>query len=161
MSEKCQVYLKHKRTPSRPKVGLPISSDFNDCVALDLKGPLNNKKYILYFIDTFSRLTRGVYIKDKAPATIVKGILDNWVIGKGLGPGLPGRFLFDCGGEFNNPQMIELAEKQATLINAVTAEYAPYSNGLCERNHAVVDIMIDKIKADDPSISDQEALDYA
>ena len=43
----------------------------------------------------------------------------------------------------------------------VTAANSPFSNGICERNHQVVDIMIEKIKAADPTISDQQALDHA
>ena len=113
VSEECEPCQRFKRTPSRPKVGLPLASDFNECIALDLKGPLkSNKKYILYFVDYFSRLTRGVIIKDKNPDTIVKSIINNWIIGKGIGPGMPGRFIFDNGTEFNNPQMIDLCEKK-------------------------------------------------
>ena len=52
-------------------------------------------------------------------------------------------------------------EKYATTLSAVTVAYAPYSNGLCERNHGVTDLMMDKIKEGDPSVSDQEALNYA
>ena len=46
-------------------------------------------------------------------------------------------------------------------MSAVTAANAPYSNVLCERNHAVVDIIMEKIKAGEPEMTDQEALDYA
>ena len=109
--EKCNVCKKFKKTPSRPKVGLPVSMDFNECVAMDLKQRKGNKDYILYCICTFSRLTRGIIIKDKKPSTIVKGVLDCWVLGKGIGPGIPGKFLFDNGGEFNNPEVLDLAEK--------------------------------------------------
>ena len=74
---------------------------------------------------------------------------------------MPGKFLFDNGHEFNNKSMIDLAEKYAIPIAAVTPANAPFSNGLCERNHAIVDFMMAKLKADDPSMKDQEALDYA
>ena len=57
--------------------------------------------------------------------------------------------------------MIELCEKYSIPISSVTAAYAPYSNGLCERNHGVTDLMMAKIKEGDPSVSDQEALDYS
>ena len=80
----CKV--KFKKTPPKPKVAMPIS---NQCVSIDLKGPINNH-YILYCVDTFSRLTRAVIIKDKNPSIIVKGILDCWVLGRGIGPGMPG-----------------------------------------------------------------------
>ena len=50
-------------------------------------------------------------IKDNNPITIVKVIHDCWVLGKGIGPGIPGKFSFDNGGEFNKPEVIDLAEK--------------------------------------------------
>ena len=122
---------------------------------------LTNKKYILYCVDTFSRLSRGVIISNKNPNTIVKGLIDCWILGSGIGPGMPEKFIFDNGGEFNNPQVLELAEKFGLPIHSVTAAYSPFSNGTCERNHAVVDRMILKMMASDPDLNEQKALDYA
>ena len=122
VSRECPVCIHHKRTPSRPKVGLPLSKTFNQCVALDLKDRKRNKDYILYVVDTFSRLTRAKIIKNKEPTTVVKALLDIWVLGNGIGPGIPERFLFDNGREFNNPHMIDLFEKHGlTLQPATTA----------------------------------------
>ena len=115
----------------------------------------------MYFVDLFSRLTRACIIRDENPSTVVKAILNTWVIGKGIGPGMPGKFLYDNGTEFNNMHMIDLCEKYSIPISSVTAAYAPFSNGSCERNHGITDLMIEKIKEGDPSISDQEALDYS
>ena len=99
VTNNCKVCrYKFKRTPSRPKVGLPVSRNFNQSVSIDLKGPFRNKSYILYCIDTFSRLTRGIIIKDKQPSTIVKGLLDCWILGRGIGPGMPDKFIYDNGG---------------------------------------------------------------
>ena len=110
-----------------------MSRDFNQCVALDLKIRRNNKKPIIYAVDTFSRLTRGKIIPNKNPPTIVKAILDIWVLGRGIGPGMPQRFMVDNGGEFNNPDLLELAEKHGIQIQAVTAAHSPFSNGICEK----------------------------
>ena len=33
----CMVCLRHKKTPPKPKAGLPVSQDFNKVVSLDLK----------------------------------------------------------------------------------------------------------------------------
>ena len=46
-------------------------------------------------------------------------------------------------------------------MSKVTAAYSPFSNGICERNHQIVDLMMAKIKSADPTMSHQEALDYA
>ena len=161
VSDNCEVCKRFKKSPNRPKVGLPTSSDFNEVVALDLKERNNNKEYILYCICTFSRLTRGVIIKDKKPDTIVKGIIDCWVLGKGIGPGIPGKFLFDNGGEFNNSQVIDLAEKYGIKMHGTTAAHSPFSNGLCERNHEIVDRMMGKMMADDKNLKATEALDHS
>ena len=159
--EKCEICRKFQKSPSRPKVGLPVSFDFNECVALDLKERKTNKEYILYCICTFSRLTRGVIIKNKNPDTIVKGILDCWVLGKGIGPGIPGKFLFDNGGEFNNHKVIDLAEKHGIKMHGTTAAHSPFSNGLCEKNHEIVDRMMAKMMADDKLLKPVDALEHA
>ena len=159
--EKCDICRKFRKSPSRPKVGLPVSEDFNEVVALDLKERRTNKEYILYCICTFSRLTRAIIIKDKKPHTIVKGILDCWVLGKGIGPGIPGKFLFDNGGEFNNPEVIDLAEKHGMKMHGTTAAHSPFSNGLCEKNHEICDRLMAKLIADDPKMKPADALDHA
>ena len=159
VNDKCEVCRKFKKSPSRPKVSLPMSDDFNQCVALDLKEL--NKKYILYCVCTFSRLTRAVIIRNKLPKTIVSGILKCWVLGNGIGPGIPEKFLFDNGGEFNNPEVLDLAEKHGIKMHAVTAAHSPFSNGLCEKNHEIVDRMMSKIMADDKDITENEALNHA
>ena len=160
VSNSCEVCKRFKKSPLRPKVGLPMSRDFNQCVSLDIKGPIKNKTYILYIIDTFSRLTRGVIIKDKLPKTIVKSVHSSWVLGNQIGPGMPEKFLFNNRGEFNNNEMVDLAEKFALPLSAVTAANAPFSNGLCEKNHAIVDSIMAKLLADDLTIKEQEAFDY-
>ena len=115
-SRECSVCLLHKRTPSRPKVGLPLANTFNQCVTLDLSERKKNKTYILYMIDSFSRLTRAKLIYNKEPNTIVKAIIDTWILGNGIGPGIPDRFQFDNGTEFNNSEVIELAEKHGLTL---------------------------------------------
>ena len=111
VTNNCKICkFKYKKSPPRPKVALPVSNNFNQSVSIDLKGP-TNKGYILYCVDTFSRLTRGIIIKDKNPSTIIKGLLDCWILGRVIGPGMPGKFIHDNGREFCNKEMIDLAEK--------------------------------------------------
>ena len=107
------------------------------------------------------QLTRGIIIRNKQPDTIVKALIDVWILGKGIGPGVPDKLYFDNGGEFNNQAVIDLVEKYGISMHGITAANSPFSNGLCERNHALVDKMMKKIKAGDSSIKDQEALEYA
>ena len=50
VSRSCTACLKHKKTPPRPKAGLPLSSDFNEVVALDLRINSRNKKNIYFML---------------------------------------------------------------------------------------------------------------
>ena len=51
--ESCEICKKIKKIPPRPAVALPLASEFNDAVAIDLKHWEGNL-YILYMIDMFS-----------------------------------------------------------------------------------------------------------
>lgn len=57
----CDTCLK---TPSRPSICLPLTSNLNDVVAMDLKA-WKNGLYIFYEIDVFTRLTKAESIRDK------------------------------------------------------------------------------------------------
>ena len=159
VNDKSKVFRCFKKSPGRPKVTLPMSDDFNQCVALDLKQ--RNKKFIFYCICTFSRLTRAAIVQDTLPKTIFAGILKCWVLGNGIDPGIPQKILFNNGGEFNNPEGLDLAEKYGMGMHGVTAAHSPYSNGLCKKNHEIVDRILEKMMADDKAINEAEALDNA
>ena len=162
--EQCEVCRKYRKTPARPKVGLPKAKDFNDVVSLDLKifKKAGKKEIgILYIHDEFSKLIKGKVINDKQSDTIVKGIESKWIIGDGSGPGHPSRgFFSDNGGEFLNENVIDFAAALDISIK-MTAAASPWMNGLCERNHATVDRIIEKIVEDDPKVDLQKAVDLA
>ena len=62
----CNVCKKRSRARSRPKVGLPKATTVNETVSLDLKnvssliGKATDKRFVLYFVDEFSKYTRGI-----------------------------------------------------------------------------------------------------
>ena len=95
--QNCETCLKFKKTPSRPITCLPLSLNFNDAVAMDLK-VWKNGLYIFYLIDVFTRLTKAQFIKDKKPSTIIDRIMSMWI---GGGLGIPKKFVDDNGGELN------------------------------------------------------------
>ena len=68
--ETCTVLAK---TPAWSVVAMPRASTFNEVLTLDLK--IREGKLILYMIDHFSRLTKGVFIKSKKPAEVVNAIM--------------------------------------------------------------------------------------
>ena len=162
--DKCEVCKKHKRSPPRPKVGLPKAKDVNEVVSIDLKILKKTGKKeigILYLHDEFSKLIKGKVINDKNKDTIIKGIESKWIFGDGAGPGHPSRgFFSDNGGEFLNDDLIDFAAALDITIR-MTAAYSPWMNGSCERNHATVDKLVEKIREDEPKIDLQKAVDLA
>ena len=161
---KCETCRKYKRTPARPKVGLPKSKDINDIVSMDLKimkKSGNREVAILYLHDEFSKLVKGQVINDKNRDTIISAIENKWIVGGGMGPGHPTRgFFSDNGGEFLNEDLIDFASSLNITIKMTSAS-SPWSNGSCERAHATVDRIVEKILEDDPKTSLQKAVDLA
>lgn len=154
--QRCDICKRFTKTPPRPVVCLPLASSFNEAVAMDLKVWRNNL-YILYLMDMFTRLTKGVWIKNKLPDTIIKETMRNWV---GAGFGYPKKFLADNGGEFANDNFRDMCQNlNVEVLN--TAARSPWMNGMMERNHAVVDRMIEKLLEDDPNMPLEIALSSA
>ena len=68
--DKCKICCELRKTPPRPKVGMPAANTFNEVVGLDLK-VLGNGKYILWIVDMFSKVLKGHYIESKTPETML------------------------------------------------------------------------------------------
>lgn len=156
VADDCQVCKQYKKTPARPVVGLPVATEFNEVVAMDLK-EWKKGVYFLHLIDMATRFSLAAVIHRKTPATIIEKIMKVW-IGSGLGP--PKRFLADNGGEFANADYRDMAENLNIQVWN-TAGLSPWQNGLCERNHAVVDDCVAKILEDDPQLDLEVALLWA
>lgn len=74
--------------------------------------------------------------------------------------GAPKRFLADNGGEFGNEQYKDMCGNLNIEVVHTAAE-SPWQNGLCERNHAVVDRCLEKILEDNPNLTVEKALPWA
>ena len=106
--EGCLTCLKFKKNLPRPHVSPPIGLDFNHTIVVDLKIWQRMNKIILYIIDAYSRFTMAVVVPDKQADSIIRPILDKWILNM-FGP--PEQILFDNGKEFSNSKMRELCEK--------------------------------------------------
>ena len=155
VSRNCEVCLRYKKTPARPAVSMPMARQFNDVVAMDLTK--FGDVYFLHFIDLFTRFSKSKVIRRKTPKVIVDSVATEWIA---AGFGSPKKFLVDNGGEFDNEEYRELAE-QFNVEICSTAAYSPWSNGICERNHHVIDVCVQKMMEDDPQVSVQVALAWA
>lgn len=127
----------------KPAVALPLSNDFNEKVAMDLKSW--HGKWILHIIDLWSRYTLSTLIPRKRPSDVIHAILTEWCGIFGFMQGL----LTDNGGEFVSQEMLEV-ESILNLEVLSTAAESPFQNGICERNHQVVDAILFKLTQDYP-----------
>ena len=135
VAENCDTCNTFKRNKPRPVVAAPLSRNFNDVIAMDLKILYHQKLYIIYFIDLFTRFVKGATLKRKKPDVVVESFITTWIAS---GFGSPRKVLVDNGGEFDNPLYLEAMEQYGIEVCA-TGAHSPWSNGVCERNHHVVD----------------------
>ena len=157
ISMNCDVCKKYKKTPSRPIVSMKMAYDFNDIVAIDLKEYRKGKVYFLHMVDMATRFTRSTIVNSKEPKVIVDNIFKIWI---GTGIGAPKSILCDNGGEWSNETFLEMCENTNISIMHTAAESA-FSNGICERNHAIIDEMVYKIMEQQPRLSLGVALAWA
>ena len=154
----CKSCIRSKRLTPRPKSAMPRVDRPNEIVSIDLKEWSRNsdKRYICYLIDMHSRLTVARFIPDKKPESVVKCIIENWIPTFGVMNGIHS----DIGGETCN-QMLEDVAAILGIKLTTTASYSPHQNGLNERNHAVVDLMIIRMLDADKDLSPEVALCWA
>ena len=71
--------------------------------------------------------------------------------------GTPTKLITDNGGEFSNEGM-QLATAKLNIIHNTTAAESPWQNGLCEKNHATVDniLEVDIVLADSSIVTANE-----
>ena len=156
VTENCELCKQYKKTPARPVVSLPLATEFNEVVAVDLK-EWKPSVYFLHLVDVATRFSLAAVIKKKTPEVITEKIMKLW-IGSGMGP--PKKFLADNGGEFANEIFRDMCENlNIEVLN--TAAYSPWQNGICERNHAVVENCVEKILEDQPDLNLEVALLWA
>ena len=142
----CEGCIIRKRNPDKPAVAMMMAKDTNETVAMDLK-KLKNGKHILYIIDAFSRFTVAKIIPRKKPEEVIDALMEKWVSIFGT----PTKFLTDNGGEFSNEEMVLVTNKLNIYHNTTGAE-SPWQNGLCEKNHATVDNILEALEKDYPRI---------
>ena len=144
----------YTRIPARPVVAMPMASAFNEKVCMDLKRWKN--KWILHMIDMFTRFTVSVFIGSKQASEVVDKILKCWISIFGV----MGAILTDNGGEFIADETREVA----SILNielCTTGAESPFQNGLCERNHSIIDTMLMKLQEENRQTSSDVLLCWA
>ena len=143
LDNKCDTCKRFKKTPPRPVVSLPMSSEFNHTIAMDLKIYENNETYFLHLIDHATRFSAACVIKSKKKEIIIDNLFKHWI---GIF-GTPHRILSDNGGEFANSEFIDMCEN--LNINFITtAAEAAWSNGMVEKHNHIIGEAVYKITED-------------
>ena len=158
IEKSCESCIRTKRRKPRPRSAIPRADAPNQILTIDLKEweTKGKKTYIIYMIDMFSRLTAGAFVNNKHPETVVNCLLEHWITHYGKMRAIHS----DIGGEISNSTMQDVANKLGVELTT-TASYSPHQNGVNERNHAVVDLMIVRMLASDKSLSPRVALMWA
>uniref|UniRef100_A0A3P8QS69 Integrase catalytic domain-containing protein n=1 Tax=Astatotilapia calliptera TaxID=8154 RepID=A0A3P8QS69_ASTCA len=136
----CDICQKYCKTKPRPAVGLPLASEYNETVAMDLH-ELEPNVWYLHIIDHFTRFSAGSIVKTKKAAEIVNSFIHTWISIHGA----PRRLYTDNGGEFNNTDIRDMAENFNIEVKT-TAGYSPWSNGLLERHNMTLTEILLKSK---------------
>ncbi|CAL4151221.1 unnamed protein product [Meganyctiphanes norvegica] len=127
-----------QRPPPRPVVCIPMATEFNEAVSMDLK--IYGKYYFLVIVDMATRFCAATVVQNKCSSTIITGLFTSWITTFGA----PKKILTDNGREFNNSEMRALGEAFNIKIMTTAAE-SPWSNGICERLNGVLGILVNKI----------------
>ena len=129
----CEICHKYKSQPLRPVVGLPLGTDFNQVVCMDLKEVEHNKTWFLHLIDSVIRYSQACLVHTKHQDEIIRQIYLIWISYFGC----PRKFLSDNGGEFANKSFIDMCAKLNIEV-ATTAGESPFSNGTVERHNKIL-----------------------
>ena len=107
-------------------------------------------------IDAYTRFSVATFIKRKTTSSVAEAVLTHWF--SVFGP--PARIWTDLGKEFCSDEIKEIGE----LLNielGTAGGMAPWMNGLCERNHQITDVCLEKMLSDTPNLSPEVALAWA
>ena len=121
-NESCEIFIRYKKTKSRPDVGFSLAHEFNKTVTMDLESFRNG--YILHLADHHLS-----YLNIGQPYLV-----------------LPKCF-YGNGGEFNNKDFREMGEQLHINIRTTGAE-PPWSNDIVEKHISVIGNMMEKVLPD-------------
>ena len=116
---------------------IPVATEFLDVVSLDIVGPLpvteQGNKYLLTFIDHFTRFCEAIPIAKQDTETIAREFVTKIVTQFGV----PRKLLTDRGTNFTSALIKETC-KLLKIQKLQTSSYNPQANGICERMHKLL-----------------------
>ena len=130
----------------RTVVGLPLGTDFNQVMCIDLKEVEHKKTWFLPLIDSVTRYSQACLVHTKHQDEIIRQIYRIWISYFGC----PKKFLSDNAGEFANKSFIDMCAKLNTEVATIAGE-SSFSNGTVERHKFLAEAMqktLDDVKCE-------------
>ena len=156
LSENCEICIKYQKNQDRPVTGFPQATNFNECVAMDLKTwSFHDNVLLIHLVDHLTRYSASSVIRSKRKEVIIESIFKIWISIFGS----PMAVLVDNGGEFNNGEF-SLCENFNINIK-ITAVESPWSNGLIERLNSVLGNIVSKMMSEEQGYSLNTAVAWA
>jgi len=129
--QKCQLIRKDTKPPPHILTPMPLCTEMNQRLHMDLFGPLktasSGAKYILCMTDSFTKYVELAAIPNKEAETVANIFFEKWICRYG-----PPKELFtDNGREFCNKILTEL-NKILRIHHGTTSGYHPQSNSTAE-----------------------------
>jgi len=129
--QKCQVRRTDHRQPPNILTPLPLTTDVNQRIHMDLFGPLktsgSGKSYVLCITDSFSKYIELVAVPNKEAATVVGAVMDKWICRYGI----PLEIVSDNGKEFCN-EFSKLLFEKLQIKHSTSTPYHPQTNASAE-----------------------------
>ena len=152
----CEKCILKKRTPCKPAASIPSANSFNDTVGIDLKIYGDGGPIILYVIDIWSKFMQARIVRSKKSEDILVALFECWISVFGVFKAT----LHDNGGEFISRAFSQMADL-LMIEDRTGAAHSPWSYGIVEKHHAVVDKTFEALKRDYPHYSDSTLLQWA
>ena len=142
--KECSVCISRKGGP-RPRIAplqpIPVLPAPMELTAMDIIGPLplstNGNRYILVFMDYFTKWPEAFALKDQTAATIAKVFVEDIIFRYGA----PKRLLTDKGLNFTS-KLVQAVNEVFGILKLNTSAYHPQTDGMVERfNRTLLDML--------------------
>ena len=154
MTKNCEGCILKKKKPDKPAACIPVADGFNQCIGIDLK--IHRDGVILYVIDMWSKMIQAKFVNSKRPEDIIEALLTMWVAPYGC----MDRTIHDNGGEFTAAAFEETMDLLG-VQDGTSGAHSPWSCGVVEKHHAVVDATYDALRRDFPHYRKETLLQWA
>ena len=153
--ERCNTCAMTRNKPVGHKIALPRARCFNDYVDLDIK--ICKDYNILYIVDSLTSFLTAKIIPSKESNVVYNAFISAWVSIFGIPHS---GIASDCGNEFTSSIFQTFCASNG-IRHYLSSPGYPEGNGKVERCHFQCDKVMQKIKLDCPSWSDERCLERA